>query len=126
VDCRCDLDLAGDCVGQAALSEEVLRGAQISILVFVLQDDVVIVCEFVKGLLVDEAVALIDQNVGILGFLAALVHENPLHVGVVSVLLHLGLPVLVFATEALFGDLTRFEVLHMGVIEFVPLVITFF
>ena len=47
--------------------------------------------------------------------------QDLLHARIVSELLYLRLPVLIFASEALFRDLTRIKVHNLCVIEFVPL-----
>ena len=120
-----NLNLACCSDRQAALGEEVLGGSLIGILALILQNNAVVVGELIKLVLVDEAVALVDQNVGVLRLLATLAHHDSLHLLVTSILTHLGIPVLILATEALFRDLSRIEVLHMRVIELVPLVIAF-
>ena len=121
-----DLNLACCSDRQAALGEEVLRGSLISILALILQNNAVVVGELIKPVLVDEAVALVDQNVSVLRLLATLAHHDSLHLLVTSILTHLSIPVLILATEALFRDLPCIEVLHMRVIELVPLVIALF
>ena len=123
---RGDLNLARNRVWQATLVEEILRRSLVALRVLVLDDNTVVVTEFIEPLLVDEAVALIDENVGILSLVTALIHEDALHVRIVSILLHLSLPMFILATVALFWNLARIEMLNHSVIELVPFLFDLF
>lgn len=76
--------------------------------------------------MVDEAAALVNQNVSVFGLVPALIHHDLLHGWIVRKLPHLRLVVFVFAAEALLGDLTRIEVLHLCVVELVPVAFAIF
>ena len=84
MNCRCDLDLAGNCERNPALVEEVLGGTLVARRRLVLlQNDAVVVCELIEPLLVNEAVALVDEDVSVLRLVATLVHNYALHVRIV-------------------------------------------
>jgi len=124
---RCNLNLARNCERNSALVKEFLRGLLVALRGLVLlQNDAIIVGELVEPILIDEAVALVNQNVSIFGLIAALVLENTLHVRIMLILLHLSFPMLVLATEAFIRDLSRIKMLDHRVIEFVPLSIAIF
>ena len=123
MDRRGDLDLTVDGDGESARSEEVGRGSLVGRRALALHDYVHIVCELVELLLVDEAVALVDQDVSVLGLVSPLVVQDLLHAWVMCVMRDLRFPVLILPTECLLGDVPWIEMHNMCVIELVPLAI---
>ena len=89
----------------------------------VLEDHRVVVCELIEVLLINEAVALVDQDVSVLGLVSSLVVQDLLHAWVMSVMRDLRFPVLILTTECLLGDVPWIEMHNMCVIELVPLAI---
>ena len=71
--------------------------------------------------MIDEVVALVDQDVRVFGLVSPLVVQDLLHARVVRIVLELGLPVLILSTVGLLGDMPRIKMHYMRVIELVPL-----
>ena len=89
----------------------------------VLEDHRVVVCELIEVLLINEAVALVDQDVSVLGLVSSLVVQDLLHTWVMCVMRNLRLPVLILTTICLLGDVPWIKMHNMCVIELVPLAI---
>lgn len=121
VNSRCNLNLAVHSDWQAALVEEVSRDAIVGTLAQVLHYDTILVSELIEALLVNEREPLVDQDVGVLSLVAPLVHKDLLHCWVVPILVDLRLKILVFTTKALIWDPLRVKVVHLSIVELVPL-----
>ena len=87
----------------------------------VLEHHGVVVCELIKILLINEAVALVDQDVSVLSLVSPLVMQDLLHARVMCIMRDLRLPVLILTTECLLRNVPWIEMHNMSVIELVPL-----
>ena len=120
VDLWRDLDLAIDSVWESTSVEEVQGGTFIGAWRLVRQHHTIVVGKLVEPLLVDEAEAFVNENVGVLGFVPALVLNDLLHGRIVGILAYLRLPVLILTAKGLLWDLLWVKVCNMSVIELIP------